>query len=119
MENKQLDHLMTYTVFHIGVYVSLSGALIGAGIFGTLDHLIIRWAVGCFLAASIFGAAVGSNIPEHKDFASYSSAKIGFWGLRPCTFRVWAFLEHFAFWLGILPIAVGFVVYGPSAFRPH
>lgn len=116
-DDKRLDHLMTYTTFHIGVYVSLVTALIGAGIFGSLDHPVLRFATGCFLFAGICGGVIGSNIPDHADFNSFAAAHIGFWSFKICSYRVWAALEHLAFWAGILPLTAMFLCQGSDAFK--
>jgi hypothetical protein len=118
MEDSRLANLMTYTVFHIGVYVSLFTALIGVGIFGKLDHPILRFAVGCFFVAGVAGAVVGSNIPEHPDFSSFAGTPLGPWGIPLFSYWWWTIIEHGAFWLGILPIVGGFLLWGPKAFGP-
>ena len=116
MENKQLELLMSYTVFHVGVYVSLIAALIGVGLLTQKTHWLFRWAVGCFLIAGICGAVIGSNIPDHATFESFSKSELGFWGFEIRDFRFWAALEHLAFWAGIGPVAVMFLIKGPKAF---
>jgi hypothetical protein len=117
MENKQLELLLSYTVFHIGVYLSLFTALIGVAVLGKVQSGLLRFSVACFLVAGICGAIVGSNISEFKDFASFSMAKIGPWGLSWFTYRVWTTVEHLAFWVGILPIVGLFIVKGPEVFK--
>jgi hypothetical protein len=116
-KDERLGHLMTYTVFHIGVYISLFTALIGVGIFKDFDHWLLRFCVGCFLCAGVCEAVVGSNIPEHPNFESYSKTPIGPWGCRMFLYSTWATIEHLAFWLGILPIVGGFLIYGPAILK--
>jgi hypothetical protein len=115
----RLGHLLTYTVFHIGVYISLFTALIGIGIFKDVDHPLLRISTGCFLMAGICGAIVASHIPSHAEFASYEAARLGPWKLKMLPYSTWAGIEHLAFWLGILPIAVGFLICGSSLFKPE
>lgn len=117
MENKQLDLLLSYTVFHIGVYVSLFTALIGVSVLGGVQSGLLRFSVACFLVAGVCGAVVGSNIPEFKDFAKFSQTKIGPWGCGWFTYWYWTTAEHLAFWAGILPIAGLFILQGPEAFK--
>ena len=116
-EDPRLDHLLTYTTFHIGVYISLVTALIGAGIFGRLDTPIVRFAIACFLVAGICGGVVGSSIPDFKDFAAFEKVDLGFWGISIAKYYVWTRAEHIAFWAGILPVTFGFLWKGPRAFR--
>ena len=49
MEDKRLDLLLTYTIFHIGVYLSLTTAFMGPVSWGTL---IIRCFSGRSVASS-------------------------------------------------------------------
>jgi hypothetical protein len=116
-EDQRLDHLLTYTTFHIGVYVSLVAGLISAGVFTQNDHWLLRFGVGCFLVAGLCGGVIGSSIPDFADFAAFSTAPIGFWGLKPWTYYWWAKLEHLAFWAGILPITLAFLCKGPALFK--
>ncbi len=113
----QLSNLLSYTLFHIGVYISLVTALIGAGVFAELNHPVFRFSVFCFLVAGICGAAVRSNIPEYATWVSFSQAKLGFWGCGFFSYSSWTTAEHIAFWLGILPLALLFVARGAAGFK--
>jgi hypothetical protein len=117
VEDGRLNHLLSYTTFHIGVYLSLVGALIGAGIFGSLDHGLLRFAVACFLIAGICGGVVGSSIPDYKEFAAFAEADLGFWGIPIAKYNWWTRAEHIAFWVGILPLTLTFLWMGPKAFK--
>jgi len=112
----QLQNLIVYTVFHIGVYVSLFTALISAGIFGSLDRWFVRVAVACFAFAGICGAVIGSNIPDYPDYKTFSTALLGPWGFQLLTYSQWATLEHGAFWLGCALIGIPFLLFGPKPF---
>jgi len=117
MDDSRLANLMTYTVFHLGVYLSLFTALIGAGILASLDHWLLRLAVACFAGAGVAGAVIGSNIPKFVTAENFFKAKIGPWGLRMMTYDAWATIEHGIFWIGFASLAVPFLLCGPSAFR--
>lgn len=122
MEDKRLDNLMSYTTFHIGVYVTLTAALIGIGLWersGTHPKLIrwLRYTVACLVVAGISGGVVGSNIPDFTDYTTFNSSKIGFWGIPMFPAWFWIHLEHLAFWAGLLPIAAMFVRHGPQFFN--
>ena len=114
---RQLQNLLTYTVFHIGLYVSLFSALMGMGIFGGQDHPVLRFSVACFLFAGMCGAVIASNIPDYSDYQKFLSDRIGPWKLRICRFAVWATLEHLAFWIGVIPVVAAYIVAGPTAFQ--
>lgn len=116
MADNRLNHLLTYTIFHLGVYVTLFCSLIGASIFTQKDHIVMRFAVGCFVFAGICGAVVGSNITRHVDYDSYSSARLGYWRIGIWRYQTWAHMQHLSFWVGVLTIAVPFVLYGKDAF---
>jgi len=51
-----LELLMTYTTFHIGVYVTLATAVIGADAFKNIGHWSLRFvALPCFAIAGLAG----------------------------------------------------------------
>ncbi len=118
MEDNRLNNLLSYTTFHIGVYISLGTAFIAASVFGHLGGILVKWCVGCFFLAGVCGAVIGSNIPNHATFESFSRCKIGFWGIGKLPYSTWVNLEHIAFWLGNTPIVLGFLFYGTSVFKP-
>lgn len=118
MADSQLDRLLTYTTFHIGVYISLITAIIGAGILGKIDHSLFRWAAFCFLISGICGGVIGSNIPEFSSYQSFSQAKLGAYGIKLLNYKKWIFIEHSTFWIGVLPIALVYIFLGKEAFIP-
>jgi hypothetical protein len=113
----QLDRLLTYTTFHLGVYISLITAIIGAGIFGKIDRPLFRFAAFCFLISGVCGGVIGSNIPEFADYQSYSQAKLGAYGLKIFDYKTWIVIEHTAFWLGVVPIALAYIFSGKKSFK--
>lgn len=112
---EQLKLLMDYTVFHIGVYITLGGlmiSLLGSNIFAermkTMRCYIVA-ALGCFLIAGIFGGIVAGNLPYFTKFSDFTEASIGPWiatHALPASFCMKA--EHTAFWLGIAVFLFGF-----------
>jgi hypothetical protein len=114
--DQRLGHLLTYTTFHIGLYVSLIAALISAGLFAQMEHGLVKWAIACFLVAGICGGVVGSNIPDYPDFDAFNKARIGFWRIPIFKHQVWTTIEHLAFWVGIVPMTVGYLWYGKALF---
>lgn len=119
MEDKRLDHLLTYTTFHIGVYLSLTTGFIGASIFGNLSHPLLRWAVFCFLVAGGCGGLIAANIAEYRGEPEefFARGALTFWKRRGLTYRALATIEHAAFWIGILPLAAVFLFCGGEVFK--
>jgi hypothetical protein len=119
MEDSRLGNLLSYTTFHVGIYISLVTAFIGAGIFGKLDHPVLHWAVGCFLVAGMCGGVVASNITAHRNMDEFSAAEHGSWLFKRIRYNYWTFIEHLAFWLGILPVAFLFIWSGATAIKSY
>ena len=117
MQDNRLENLLTYTTFHIGVYVSLVTALIGAGIFNEDlgNSYIIRYTVACIFFAGMCGGIIGTNIPKYKSYRSYRKAKIGFYNIKPFYPDYWICLEHTSFWLGIIPLTFIFIFKWPCS----
>jgi putative Mn2+ efflux pump MntP len=68
-EDPRLSNLLTYTTFHLGVYISLVTAIIGVGLLNVgINILILRWSAGWILVAGMFGGVVGSNITEVHNY---------------------------------------------------
>jgi hypothetical protein len=76
-DGEQRHLLMTYTVFHLGIYLTLI-----VGIFAVQQALpalatnfLFKMSLACFMVASVCGAAIGSNIAEFKTWDEYSARK--------------------------------------------
>ena len=117
-EDNRLSHLLDYTTFHIGIYISLVTALIGLGIFkeNIGDSFLLKWSIALITLAGICGGIVGSNIPPCKTYDEYWQKFLGYWKLKPFKPEVWIALEHLFFWLGVLPLSVGYLLFGAKAF---
>lgn len=114
-DDKRLSHLLTYTTFHIGVYISLLTALIGVGIFETdINMALLRYSAVCILLAGFFGGTIGSNIPDAVDYGALQDKKLRvlFGYIEVATLQRCINLEHFFFWAGILPPALVFIFTG-------
>jgi hypothetical protein len=109
---EQLKLLMTYTVFHVGVYMTLGGVMVGLLAKKTTDKGMRCWIIGAlslFIIAGICGGVVAANIPYHESFKEFEQAWIGPWGASHIfTSRWWMRIEHWAFWLGLVVFLVGF-----------
>jgi hypothetical protein len=113
VDNREL--LMSYTVFHIGVYITLAAAILAAQeLRSTLTHPVMRASMAAFIIAGICGAVIASNLPESKGWEDFSTRRLGPWGLRIAPYSAWATLEHLAFWIGVL-VPVGMSLLWPGA----
>jgi hypothetical protein len=110
---EQLKLLMDYTIFHMGVYISLGGLMIALlGIKAFEDRAArmlgyVVFALGCFMIAGMCGGIIAANIPYNEKFNDFINSSIGIWGI---TFPTWLYIrvEHTAFWLGIFVFLFGF-----------
>ncbi|MCD6012706.1 MAG: hypothetical protein K0Q79_2568 [Flavipsychrobacter sp.] len=105
-ENSQMQNLMAYTVFHIGVYISILGVILGAQIADSINYSFFKVPFAFLLIAGLCGGVIASNIPETDDFDTFKEKKIGPWGMELFKYRVWATVEHVTFWFAVLYIAL-------------
>jgi hypothetical protein len=111
LEDHRLELLMTYTVFHIGLYMSLIAALIA--VFEIKENVFPLWvvkaSVSCFLIAGACGGIIAVNVAEydvslHSVSEFYGEHLLNVFGWSPC-FLKYKFLEHvehLLFWIGTL-----------------
>jgi hypothetical protein len=114
--DQQLNLLMTYTTFHIGLYVSLVTALLS---FLTFSPKSIRRnlypymvvTLVCFVLAGMLGGIIASTIPRYDTYAKFENVKLGpLWADEILgDFKAVAAWEHMFFWIGILFTAGGIV----------
>ena len=112
----QLGLLMDYTVFHIGVYITLGTGILGVEALKKIDHWSLRWAMGFLLAAGLAGGTIAGNIPHYTTFNAFTEAKLSFLGQRFWSYSVWAILEHGFFWTAIVVPSVTFLRWGKDPF---
>lgn len=115
-----LDLLMTYTTFHIGVYLTLATAVIGADAF-KISHWSLRFVTfPCFVLAGLAGGIIASNLAEfglYPQTQEFREIPLGFWCFQIAPYRVWATIEHTTFWVGVLIPAGLFMWRGAKAFK--
>jgi hypothetical protein len=108
---------MDTTLFNIGACLILSTLLLGLlGLEGFKErNSIVKpflfATLVCLLIAGLLGGVVASNIPYFAKFEDLRKASIGLysgWPTAPLAF--WTFIEHLAFWAGII-IALGGAVF--------
>jgi hypothetical protein len=109
---EQLKLLMDYTIFHIGVYLTLGGLMVALLAKQATKQEMRCWimcALGCFFVAGVCGGVVAASIPYYGSFSLFEQASIGPWGgSRMFPSRWWMRVEHWAFWLGVVIFLVGF-----------
>jgi hypothetical protein len=113
-EFERLKLLFDYTKFHILLYTTLITLLIGLFAFGgdvesiTQFRKVMKPVVVCFLIAGAAGGVIASNIPKFDEFSIFwdgnNSEFISPFGCKFFNFpgKIWASIEHSAFWIGIL-----------------
>ncbi|MEA2336205.1 MAG: hypothetical protein QOE82_212 [Thermoanaerobaculia bacterium] len=117
---KSLEMLYDYTKFHIGVYLTLTAAYITAASAKGGDGPLLRtnpWlmtvAVACFLLAGLAAGIIVSSITQYDKGGSsndFLETAIGPWDIEGFSGRVWTYIEHTSFWVGLL-FAIASVVY--------
>lgn len=71
------------------------------------------------MIAGFFGGTVGSNLAEATSYESIlneDKLTVFFGKVRVAKLETCIRLEHFFFWIGIMPPAVLFIVAGPGVF---
>jgi hypothetical protein len=111
----QARFLFDYTKFHIGLYAALISALMTLMKVGDGKHIppgllpYLDVTLVCFVVAGAAGGVIASSISV--DYSAVMQPKrIGPFGLNGLTYKGWAHIEHFAFWVGILVSVVGFLI---------
>ena len=117
-DSKQLEMLLTYTTFHLGLYTSLGAAIAGIKAIKNLGHPTLRFAVFCLLIAGVSGGVIGSNIPNYSTFKDFDGDLLGFWMFRLYPYRTWAMIEHTAFWLAVIVPTLTWVFHRQSRQSP-
>jgi hypothetical protein len=115
-EDSRLQNLMNYTIFHIGVYISLLGVILGAGLSDTLDPTFFKFPFICYLLAGVCGGVIASNIPEYVSYTEFACDRLRIIKMRTFKFNIWAHTEHVLFWIGTLWIAGTFIFNGTECF---
>ncbi|MGY3532229.1 hypothetical protein [Bradyrhizobium sp. USDA 4452] len=110
---EQLKLLMQYTIFHIGIYMSLSTGLVALlGLFpghaGAMKTQLLI-TLGCFVVAGALGGMIAAHIPYSEDLDKFSKSNIGFFGMTFIPAWLAMALEHIVFWAG-----VGIALFGLS-----
>jgi len=106
MMDDQLQILFEYTKFHIGVYITIGSAIVGALAY---DAVNVKSPLGCagrvgfqlsllfLLFAGLGGGIIAGNLINFTSFQSFHETPI-YWGHEPL---FWERLEHWSFWISI------------------
>lgn len=111
-KQKSLELLFDYTKFHIGLYLTLTVAYITAATAKVNDQSILSlnsnyiWpAIIAFMVAGLAGGVIASSITQTAARSSeeFLNQAIGPWEWKLIHFqaRIWTWIEHTAFWVGL------------------
>ena len=117
---KKLELLYDYTKFHIGlylvfasVYVTLATSKIGRKDALPILHSTFVWfAVALFIVAGVAAGVIASSITQTRSNSAdeFLKEKVGPWGADLFPARIWVYVEHTAFWLGLICALLSFVL---------
>jgi len=140
MSERGVDRLMQYTLFHIGVYVSLSTAIVAALAWDAKEHVEepsgrlfgpeafpVAVAALIFLGFAGLGAGVvAAKLPYSDSVDDFLKERIGLsprrsGGLLTASPRFWMTIEHWSFWAAlILAASAGLLAAAPGPLLlPH
>ena len=104
---EQVKLLFDYTKFHIGLYTGVITVLVaGLNLRSTL-----RWPVEptwlgisiIFIAvAGLAGGVIASSLPHFSTIGAFWDAEIGPFRSRLFRGETWTYIEHTAFWIGVI-----------------
>ncbi len=123
-KQKSLELLFDYTKFHIGLYLTLTAAYItvakaksGADALFQLEQTFVWLAVVSFMCAGVAGGVIASSITQTscRSSAEFLEGDIGPWEIEELQMkaRIWTWIEHTAFWIGLIFAVLSFQVVQP------
>lgn len=116
MGNIQIQMLLTYTVFHVGIYITLLAALFGIAIKDNIKSIKLRIMAFFLVVAGFSGGVIGANIPEFSNYDDFVNARLRIWCCETWNYKFWSSLEHNAFWCGIILVCGFYIFEGPRSF---
>jgi hypothetical protein len=116
---KLLELLFDYTKFHIGLYLTLTASYIAIATVKVNEKFLVKpqpyWlslAIIAFIVAGLAGGVIASSITQCQCTSSqqFLNQPIGPWDWKTIHFpaRVWTYIEHTSFWVGLLSAAISF-----------
>ena len=114
--DKGLELLFDYTKFHIGVYLTLAAAYITLGTSHLSDNLPklnagFVWTAVIFIAIAGFaGGVIASSITQSQsaNVEEFLKDPTGPWSMECFPGRTWIYIEHTAFWIGIVFVLLSY-----------
>ncbi len=99
--------LFEYTKFHIGVYLSLASLLVA--IFGlkknydiVFSSSLLMVSVGMITIAGLAGGIIVSRFTQVTTYNEFWFKRTGPWRLNIFVGECWTYIEHTAFWIGLI-----------------
>lgn len=118
---KSLELLFEYTKWHIGIYLTLTGAYLTAA-FANFSgrpvlsfNLYLLWPAILFtMIAGLAGGVIASSLTqwcEGGGSRDFLQAQIGPWEWKRLHFpaKAWTYVEHTAFWIGLIAAVASFI----------
>jgi len=116
---KSVELLFDYTKFHIGLYLTLTASYLTVATAKINEKPLLNlnqryfWvAIVAFMVAGLAGGMIASSITQTKarSSAEFLEEPIGPWDWKPVFFRarVWTWIEHTSFWVGLIAAALSF-----------
>src|SRR5262249_23049011 len=115
---KQLERLLSYTIFHIGMYATLFTAIVGyIKLAGDKQPKWVLVLLGLgsvpLLIAGAAGGIIAGHLAHFQDYKTFTEARLlprllerlGF--KKGWKYDVWSDVEHTSFWVGVALIVVG------------
>lgn len=116
---RKLELLYDYTKFHIGLYLLLTSAYITLATskigrketLPALQPTLVWFAVSLFLLAGLAGGVIASGITQSRSAGAneFLEERIGPWNTALFPARAWVWIEHTAFWVGLVCAVLSFV----------
>lgn len=123
MRLEQLKLAYDYTKFHIGLYGTLITGLIAILKFGegtVLERYLwfLKITICLILIAAICGAILASSLLDayssygfwESELGNFWESKIGPFKWKWLKAKTWGFIEHAAFWIGLLVVVGAFLL---------
>jgi hypothetical protein len=113
--------LFDYTKFHIGLYTTLGTLFVGVLTFSqahlpTCSRVLLWLGVICVGVAGLAGGVIASTLPHMDSIQMFWTKRLGPFGSErvSLTGENWTYLEHGAFWAGLLLAAAAFFARSPD-----
>lgn len=117
---KKIELFFDYTKFHIGLYLTLTASYVTVATAKVGDQPLLilappfLWfAVIAFMIAGLAGGVIASSVTQTQmcSVQEFLEEPTGLWNWKRTHFRarIWTYIEHTAFWLGILSAVLSFV----------